>query len=176
MDTTESPGIEEDSGTGPDMISTKVLKNCAASLAHPITMIARAILDTGEWPSGWKFHWVYPLYKRKCKGNPGNYRGIHLTAQVSKVVERTIGELFLPFLEIINAAGPNQFAYRKNRGFRDALAFNLMVWIFLLRTGHKIALYCSDVSGAFDRLSTERLLAKLQYSGVHSKIMEVLQS
>ena len=99
--------LKVDSGTGPDLLSTKVLKNCAASLACAITIIARKILDTGEWPSGWKFHWVYPLYKRKCKGDPGNYRGIHLTAQVSKVVERTIGELFLPFLEIINAARPN---------------------------------------------------------------------
>ena len=114
--------------------------------------------------------------KRKCKGDPGNYRGIHLTAQVSKVVERTIGELFLPFLEIINAAGPNQFAYRKNRGLRDALAFNSMVWIYFVRTGHKIALYCSDVSGAFDRVPTERLLAKLRNSGVHPKLVKVIES
>ena len=35
---------------------------------------------------------------------------------------------------------------------------------------------CSDVSGAFDRVSTERLLAKLQNSGVHPKIVKVLQS
>ena len=34
-------GLKEDSGTGPDLISTKVLKNCAAFLAYPITMIAR---------------------------------------------------------------------------------------------------------------------------------------
>lgn len=51
-----------------------------------------------------------------------------------------------------------------------------MAWIFFLHTGHKIALYCSDVSGAFDRVPVDRLLAKLRNSGVHPKIVKVIES
>ena len=59
---------------------------------------------------------------------------------------------------------------------RDALAFNSMVWIYFVRAGHKIALYCSDVSGAFDRVPTDRLLAKLRNSGAHPKLVNEIES
>ena len=39
-----------------------------------------------------------------------------------------------------------------------------------------MALYCSDVSGAFDRVRAERLLAKLKANGVHDKMLAVLTS
>ena len=74
--------LKVDSGTGPDMLSTKILKHCAKSLALPITMIARKILSVGVWPECWKTHWIYPLHKKKKKSDPNNYRGIHLTSQI----------------------------------------------------------------------------------------------
>ena len=64
----------------------------------------------------------------------------------------------------------------RNRGYRDALAFTVFSWIWALGIGKRIALYCSDVSGAFDRVSADRLLAKLKARGVHEKILAVLAS
>ena len=69
-------------------------------------MIARQILRSGEWLTSWGVHWVYPLHKRKSKSASTNYRASHLTTQVSKVIERVLGKLFLPYLEKIDAAGP----------------------------------------------------------------------
>ena len=68
------------------------------------------ILDTGAWPESWIVHWIVPLYKRKSVFDPVNYRGIHLTCQLSKVVERVLKLLFMPFLTSTVAFGPNQFA------------------------------------------------------------------
>ena len=90
----------------------------------------------------------------------------------NKVVERIIGHLFLPFLECSGVFGARQFAYRPKRGLRDALAYNLMAWITLIDSGNKVALYCSDVSGAFDKVSTPRLRMKLLHSGLHAKIVD----
>ena len=106
--------------------------------------------------------------RRNKKSDPNNYRGIHLTAQLSKVVERILGKLFLPYMESIETCGPLQFAYRKNRGLRAALDFNLMSWIMMFHLGKRVALYCSDVSGVFDRVSTERLCKKLKLCGMRS--------
>ena len=39
-----------------------------------------------------------------------------------------------------------------------------------------MALYCSDVSGAFDRVSFERMMAKLRVSGLHPRIVLFLAS
>ena len=64
--------------------------------------------------------------------------------------------------EVTEAYGPNQFAYAKGKGCKDALATNVLQWIRWLHLGRQVALYCSDVSGAFDRVRAARLIQKLQ--------------
>ena len=99
-----------------------------------------------------------------------------MTPQLSKVMERLIGSLFLPFLEVTCAYGPNQFAYTRNRGLRDALALNVIQWLLAINKGYRVGLYCSDVSGAFDRVSRARLLEKLKAKGIHPKVLRLLES
>ena len=111
-----------------------------------------SILSSGEWPQLWRQHWVAPLHKKKSVYQPDNYRGIHLTAQLSKVVERLLKTLYSPYLSDISAFGPNQFAYTVGRGARDALALLMITWVQALGIGQKVAVYCSDVSGASDRV------------------------
>ena len=168
--------LREDSGTGPDGLPARLLKRCWRSLALPVTILARIILKTGIWPQHWRYHWIFPIFKRRAKSNAANYRGVHLTAQLSKVVERMIGHLFQPYFESTGAYGPNQFAYRKKRGYRDLLALNVMHWISSFNAGKRVALYCSDVAGAFDRVSAERLAAKLEAKGIHPRLLRLLRS
>ena len=163
-----------DSGTGPDLLPARILKCCSAALAKPVLSLMTCILVTGVWPQLWREHWIVPLYKKKSVYNPSNYRGIHLTAQLSKVMERLLKLLYDPYLSSISAFGPNQFAYTRGRGARDALAFLVMTWLKVLATGRKIGVYCSDVSGAFDRVRLERLVAKLKKKGIHPQIVAVL--
>ena len=59
--------------------------------------------------------------------------------------------------------GRNQFAYRGQRGSRDAIAYLTLKWLDLLRLGNKIAVYLSDVSGAFDKVDSDRLIKKLEH-------------
>ena len=108
--------------------------------------------------------------------DPSNYRGVHLSAQLSKVVERLLGRCFLPYLEKTNSFGTHQFAYRQGRGCKDALALNALQWLWWLDLGRKVGLYCSDVSGAFDRVSSARLEWKLQKRGVQGKVLKLLAS
>jgi len=124
----------------------------------------------------WLQHWIAPLHKKKSIFQPSNYRGVHLTAQLSKVVERLLKLLYQPYLTQTYAFGPRQFAYTAGRGARDALAILMLNWLWALATGHKIAVYCSDVAGAFDRVSLKRLAKKLLNKGLHPKIVAVLVS
>jgi hypothetical protein len=62
------------------------------------------------------------LQTEKSVYDQRNYRGIHLTSQISKVAERVIAALFVPQLICSGAVGRNQFAYMPERGARDALA------------------------------------------------------
>jgi len=148
--------LREDSGAGPDLLPARILKICATELAEPVRRLTNRILECGRWPSLWILHWIVPLFKKKNVFDAKNYRGIHLTAQLSKVAERILKQLYVPYLASTVSFGPNQFAYTEGRGARDAVAHLVMTWIKALAGRHKIGVYYSDVSGAFDCVKAER--------------------
>ena len=49
-------------------------------------------------------------------------------------------------------------------------------WLKITNDGKKILVYCSDVSGAFDRVCSARLLAKLASLGLHRDLFGVVKS
>jgi hypothetical protein len=120
--------------------------------------------------------WLASFLKRKSVYNPGNHRGIHFTAQFSKVLERMFKMLYYPHLSSCSAFGLSQFAYTTGRGARDALATLTLTWVIALGAGRMIAVYCSDVSGAFDRVRRERLIAKLEKKGLHPRLVALMDS
>ena len=144
-----APGVEQvqkslerldlDSATGPDRLPARILKVCAAELAHPVHQLVLAIERHGRWPRAWMQHWICPIHKRKALCDRKNYRGVHLTAQLSKVVERVLQVMWVPTLVQIGAFGENQFAYLPGRGSRDALALVVFNWISAFSRGQHVA-------------------------------------
>ena len=99
-----------------------------------------------------------------------------MTSQLAKVMERLFGLLFLPQLSSEVSIGPNQFAYVKKRGSRDALLFLVPSWLQCFLWKCRVALYCSDVSGAFDKVDAERLLDKLRARSMPDDMLAVIRS
>jgi hypothetical protein len=166
--------LDENSATGPDMLPARVLKQCRYQLAAPILQIMQTILNSGIWPLDWRIHWIVPIYKRGAVYLPKNYRGVHLTAQLAKVVERLLLSMMVPHIDLWSLSGCNQFAYTKKKGARDVLALLTLRWVAALDKGMKILVYCSDVSGAFDKVSRDRLIAKLAAKGIHPKLVRLI--
>ena len=52
----------------------------------------------------------------------------------------------------------------------------MLQWLSVLNARDKIMIYCSDVSGAFDRVSADRLIEKLRAKGVNERIVRLLAS
>ena len=52
----------------------------------------------------------------------------------------------------------------------------MMNWIHAFSNREKIVVYCSDVSGAFDRVSSLRLLEKLRKAGIHYRLVDLIAS
>lgn len=82
--------VREGSATGPDLLPVRILRECAKELAELVQCVIESILRTGIWPDSWKQHRIVPLYKKNAPSNPENYRGVHITSQLSKVVERSL--------------------------------------------------------------------------------------
>ena len=91
-------------------------------------------------------------------------------------MDQLLKALYVSHLTATLGFGPNQFAYTKKRGARDALAMLTTVWIESLAAGRKVAIYCSDVSGAFELVKMGRLVAKLHAKKIHPNIVAVLVS
>eukprot|EP00969_Alexandrium_andersonii_P088392 3898298-Alexandrium_andersonii.AAC.1 len=91
-------------------------------------------------------------------------------------MERFLAPLFLPRLISTRAFGPAQFAYTPGRGARDAILHCVLCWLAAFASGHRVALYRADVSGAFDRVCSRLLEAKIVAAGVHPRLVRVLQS
>ena len=168
--------LREDSATGPDLVPTRIIKKCAYALAVPVYLLAMTILSSGHWPDMYAIHWIACLHKKKSIFSPGNYRGVHMTAQFAKVLERFIGTIFLPQLSCEVCTRPNQFAYIKGCGARDALAYLVLSWLKAFREKSSIALFMSDVSGAFDWVSASRLISKLRAKGIPADLLALVRS
>ena len=63
------------------------------------------------------------------------HRGIHLTLQISKIAERTIGYSLLPWLKSNQEFGAHQYASPNRRSHEDVLATSVCCWRSMVETG-----------------------------------------
>ena len=167
--------LDENKATGPDHIPAKVLKEIAKELALPFTILCRRLWRESCWPTVWKLHLICPLYKRGSAFMPKNYRGIHLTAVLSKVAERVIGRKLLSILHT-GKFGHCQWAFTPGLSSRDLVTATVMMWILAFCTGNKIGTFLGDITGAFDRVFKAYLLAKLHKAGVGAQYLNFLDA
>ena len=81
--------------SGPDGIHGKILKNCAKTLAYPLSLLFKISYNTGSLPKEWKIANVVPIHKKGSKDNIKNYRPISLTSLVMKTFERILKDELL---------------------------------------------------------------------------------
>ena len=152
--------------TGPDGLCNTLLKHCASSLYHPISILAQMSLNTGTFPKVWKSANVVPLYKNGDKNCKSNYRPISLLSNVSKVLERLV------YNALYDHCLQNKLLSPKNSGFKKGDgAINQMICMTdkiykALDNGKNVAMVFLDISKAFDRVWHRGLLYKLQTFGV----------
>ena len=85
---------------------------------------------------------------------------------LSKVVERILASFIVTHLVATDAFGVTQWAYQPRRSCGDLLTLLVAQWFLALSRGKLVAIYLSDISGAFDRVDKSLLLPKLHRAGV----------
>ncbi len=165
--------LREDQATGPDDLPARLLIACAESLARSVTRILRKSLFERRWPSGWKIHRLSPLYKKSAVHKPDNYRGLHLTSVLSKVAERVLNIPFGKFVDVVDAFGASQWAFRKKRGCTDLVLLLICSWLREFQSRRKVGVFLGDISGAFDRVDAEKMVQKLRRIGVCDSLIDL---
>ena len=102
---------------GPSDIAVEMVRAAGDMGASMIRDLAAAIIRDGKVPSDWELSFIVCLYKGKGHAlERGNYRGLKLTEQVIKILERTVDGLIR---QLVNGRfpvllRPRQKHYRRN--------------------------------------------------------------
>jgi hypothetical protein len=103
---------------GPSGIVVEMVKAAGDTAASMILDLIDAIIRDGKVPSNWEQSFIVCLYKGKGDAlDRGNYRGLKLTEQVMKVLERIVDRLIRQVVSI----DESQFGFVPGRGTTDAI-------------------------------------------------------
>ena len=160
---------------GPDAIHGKILKNCAVSLAYPLSILFRISYNTGSVPREWKLANVVPVHKKGSKENIENYRPISLTCLVMKTFERIIKEKILQ--NTSHLLDSRQHGFLRNKScttnmalFCDSLALSLNDCI-------RTDVVYFDFSKAFDSVNHDIILYKLKtFYNIDGRLLKFMKN
>ena len=146
-----------------DNIPPKILKDnkdiCATILK---TDISRCI-NNGSFPNNLKTADITPIFKKEDRLLKTNYRPVSILPTLSKIYEKVF---YLQIYEYFNNIFSNYICgFRKGHSTQHCLLFMLENLKKSLDSGLKTGILLTDLSKAFDSISHDLLLAKLNAYG-----------
>ena len=151
-----------------DGISAKLLSKTIDKIIDPITHIVNLTLETGIFPAELKCAKVIPILKT---GDPcllNNHRPISLLSSFSKILERTMYNKIIKFLDANNILYKHQYGFTAKHSTIHPLLHLLNHCAEASNTTPSqltLATFC-DLSKAFDMISPNILLSKLNTYGI----------
>ena len=145
---------------GPDKVSPRLLKACAAELGEPLQHVFNLSLQLGKVPTLWKTSCIVPVPKKPRPSELNDYRPVALTSQLMKTLERLLLSLLRP--QVQHAQDPLQFAYRSAVGVEDAILYLLhCTYSHLDKGSGSVRILFLDFSSAFNTIQPLMLQDKL---------------
>lgn len=169
-------GLKNESSTGIDNISNKLLKEFKHLLISPLSHIFNLCIQLGIFPSILKKSVVSPIYKSGDRDRIQNYRPISILPSISKLLEKALNTRLINFLENQNLLSQNQFGFRKGKSTDDAVLELTNYISSNLDTKKKVITIFLDLAKAFDTVSIPRLLNKLDQIGVRGNEFKIFES
>ena len=84
-------------------------------IAHPLQLLYKASLKTGEIPTELKRAIITPIYKGGSRNLPKNYRPVALTSHLIKILKKILAKYIHQFLETHQKMNPKQHGFRSVR-------------------------------------------------------------
>ena len=111
--TTALNKLKVSKSSGPDKMSTKILKDANEVCVPYLTYIFNCSLNSGIFPDEWKIARVSPIYKSGDKEMCGNYRPISVLSVTAKLFEKLVCDQLNCYLR------ENQILTNSQSGFRE---------------------------------------------------------
>jgi len=169
-------GLNSHKSTGPDGISTAILKLAANELAPVLTRLYHCSLDSGEVPQDWRDALVVPVFKKGEKHLPANYRPVSLTSIVCKVLEHIVSSSIMDFFDQHSLLTRCQHGFCAKRSCETQLLWTIQTIANKLQGRGQVDVILLDFSKAFDKVPYQRLLHKLHFYGVRGSTLHWVES
>jgi len=163
---------------GADGISSKLMIQTIDTIVNPLTHIINLSLESGIFPSNLKLAKVIPIFKSGDNLSLNNYRPISLLSSFSKIFERILYNKIMKFLESNNILYNHQYGFRAKHSTIHPVIHFLNHVAKANNTASSqttLATFC-DLSKAFDTISTDILLHKLNIYGIRGKANDLIKS
>ena len=161
---------------GFDGITSEILKLSAEVLVVPLTHIINSSIVTGKYPTQWKIAKVIPLHKKGDKKTMKNYRPVALLSVAGMILEKVVAIQIEEYFEKNELLGKFQFGFRRNKSTITELITLLDTILDAKEKKKEILVLLYDLSSAFDTVSHEILLKKLQIYGFCKSSIKWLMS
>ena len=169
--------VNPNKANGPDGIHGQVLKHCARSLAHPLSVIFTLSYNSGCVPKDWRSANVVPVFKKGSKDDVTNYRPISLTCLVMKIFERILKDELLQLTS--DLLDERQHGFLKNKSCTTNMVYftdNISSAINNPNT-HSVDVIYFDFSKAFDSVNHDLILEKLKYKfGIDGRFLNFIKN
>ena len=162
---------------GVDGITYEFYKHAKDILVVDICTLFNTILSSGKFPKHWADAIISPLHKKGSINDVSNYRGISLLCCLGKIFTKILNNRLILWCELNGKLEDVQGAYRKGRSTVDHI-FSLQAIIhkYIRKRGGRFYVVFVDFARAFDSVPHSNLWYHLLKSGIHGKIISVLQS
>ena len=126
----------------------------------------------GKVPSDWEQSFIVCLFKGKGDAlEKGNYRGLKLTEQVMKILERTVDGLIRQLVSINNS----QFGFLPGRGTTGAISAARQLQEKYLAANKRLYMAFVDLEKVFDRVPHRVIWWALRKLGVEEWTVQLVQ-
>ena len=169
-------GLQTNKSPGLDQIHPRVLKELADTFAHPLTIIFKKSVESGELPRNWRDAVITPIFKKDNKALPENYRPVSLTSLICKILERIITIHLLNHLKENEMSCPQQHGFVKKKSVTTNLLEVLNIWTEALMHNIPVDVLYLDYSKAFDTVPHQRLLKQVKSFGVTENALQWIES
>ena len=153
MKPSKAPGI--------DSITGRFLRDGASVLALPISQLCNLSITSATFPSSCKIAKLKPLFKKRCKTDPQNYRPISMLPIVSKIIEKVIHDQTNGFLTHNNILYKFQSGFRSNHSTDSCLSYLNDKILKGFDSGLLTGMILIDLQKAFDTIDHGVLLEKM---------------
>ena len=157
-------------------IPTHVIKKSSRFISPILSVLYNKCINDGIFPNELKVGKISPIYKKDKEELLENYRPVYTLPIFGKIFEKIIFSRLYSFLSSQNLMYENQYGFRKSHSTTHAINYSVDYIESCLKDKEHVVGIFIDLSKAFDTISHDKLLHKLNNHGIRGNALQLIKS